>query len=218
MPVNIDSQAQLADDVLTSPWPDMFKTQQLQVQSGNLEGCWLIMNAAYSQSHRYFVKLRSISLRSWLWLWVKDEVIHISLIWGSAPSLPLVTLLKHIGLLGGHLGLFTKGPRGSTTEINTNWHTPTEHTALYTLTHRHAVKDLLTRQRNETLLMETLSHNVSCNYILTAVVYPASIFVFFYHLYLSFHRSSFSRLHWPFIPFLFQILGFLKPHLSFSCL
>lgn len=31
MPVNIDSQAQLADDVLTSPWPDMFKTQQLQV-------------------------------------------------------------------------------------------------------------------------------------------------------------------------------------------
>lgn len=32
MPVNIDSQAQLADDVLTSPRPDMFKTQQLQVQ------------------------------------------------------------------------------------------------------------------------------------------------------------------------------------------
>lgn len=31
MPVNIDSQAQLADDVLTSPRPDMFKTQQLQV-------------------------------------------------------------------------------------------------------------------------------------------------------------------------------------------
>ncbi|MEQ2169278.1 hypothetical protein GOODEAATRI_023467, partial [Goodea atripinnis] len=31
MPVNIDSQAQLADDVLTSPQPDMFKTQQLQV-------------------------------------------------------------------------------------------------------------------------------------------------------------------------------------------
>uniref|UniRef100_A0A3Q3GLD7 Regulator of G protein signaling 12a n=1 Tax=Labrus bergylta TaxID=56723 RepID=A0A3Q3GLD7_9LABR len=31
MPVNIDSQAQLADDVLTSPWPDMFKTQQLQI-------------------------------------------------------------------------------------------------------------------------------------------------------------------------------------------
>ncbi|XP_029932818.1 regulator of G-protein signaling 12 isoform X2 [Myripristis murdjan] len=30
-PVNIDSQAQLADDVLTSPWPDMFKTQQLQI-------------------------------------------------------------------------------------------------------------------------------------------------------------------------------------------
>lgn len=33
MPVNIDSQAQLADDVLTSPRPDMFKTQQLQVQT-----------------------------------------------------------------------------------------------------------------------------------------------------------------------------------------
>ncbi|XP_029382349.1 regulator of G-protein signaling 12-like isoform X2 [Echeneis naucrates] len=31
MPVNIDSQAQLADDVLTSPRPDMFKTQQLQI-------------------------------------------------------------------------------------------------------------------------------------------------------------------------------------------
>ncbi|XP_077400422.1 regulator of G-protein signaling 12 [Vanacampus margaritifer] len=31
MPVNIDSQAQLADDVLTSPMPDMFKTQQLQI-------------------------------------------------------------------------------------------------------------------------------------------------------------------------------------------
>lgn len=34
MPVNIDSQAQLADDVLTSPRPDMFKTQQLQVAAG----------------------------------------------------------------------------------------------------------------------------------------------------------------------------------------
>ncbi|CAL9694763.1 unnamed protein product [Knipowitschia caucasica] len=31
MPVNIDSQAQLADDVLTSPQPGMFKTQQLQI-------------------------------------------------------------------------------------------------------------------------------------------------------------------------------------------
>ncbi|XP_057711495.1 regulator of G-protein signaling 12 isoform X2 [Corythoichthys intestinalis] len=31
MPVNIDSQAQLADDVLTSPRPEMFKTQQLQI-------------------------------------------------------------------------------------------------------------------------------------------------------------------------------------------
>ncbi|PWA28827.1 hypothetical protein CCH79_00012981 [Gambusia affinis] len=31
MPVNIDSQAQLADDVLTSPQPEMFKTQQLQI-------------------------------------------------------------------------------------------------------------------------------------------------------------------------------------------
>ncbi|XP_046904813.1 regulator of G-protein signaling 12 [Hypomesus transpacificus] len=30
-PVNIDSQAQLADDVLTSPRPDMFMTQQLQI-------------------------------------------------------------------------------------------------------------------------------------------------------------------------------------------
>ncbi|TNN67865.1 Regulator of G-protein signaling 12 [Liparis tanakae] len=31
MPINIDSQAQLADDVLTSPRPEMFKTQQLQI-------------------------------------------------------------------------------------------------------------------------------------------------------------------------------------------
>ncbi|XP_055756540.1 regulator of G-protein signaling 12-like [Salvelinus fontinalis] len=30
-PVNIDSQAQLADDVLTSPCPNMFKAQQLQI-------------------------------------------------------------------------------------------------------------------------------------------------------------------------------------------
>ncbi len=31
MPVNIDSQAQLADDVLTAPQPNMFKHPQLQV-------------------------------------------------------------------------------------------------------------------------------------------------------------------------------------------
>lgn len=30
-PVNIDSQAQLADDILSAPHPDMFKEQQLQV-------------------------------------------------------------------------------------------------------------------------------------------------------------------------------------------
>lgn len=30
-PVNIDSQAQLADDVLTAPRPDMFRQPQLQV-------------------------------------------------------------------------------------------------------------------------------------------------------------------------------------------
>ncbi|KAM6222004.1 regulator of G-protein signaling 12 [Rhynchocyon petersi] len=30
-PVNIDSQAQLADDILTAPHPDMFKEQQLQI-------------------------------------------------------------------------------------------------------------------------------------------------------------------------------------------
>lgn len=33
-PVNIDSQAQLADDILSAPHPDMFKEQQLQVTSG----------------------------------------------------------------------------------------------------------------------------------------------------------------------------------------
>lgn len=32
-PVNIDSQAQLADDILSAPHPDMFKEQQLQVTS-----------------------------------------------------------------------------------------------------------------------------------------------------------------------------------------
>uniref|UniRef100_A0A8C6EDX7 Regulator of G-protein signaling 12 n=1 Tax=Moschus moschiferus TaxID=68415 RepID=A0A8C6EDX7_MOSMO len=31
MPVNIDSQAQLADDILSAPHPDMFKEQQLQI-------------------------------------------------------------------------------------------------------------------------------------------------------------------------------------------
>uniref|UniRef100_A0AAZ3PD98 RGS domain-containing protein n=1 Tax=Oncorhynchus tshawytscha TaxID=74940 RepID=A0AAZ3PD98_ONCTS len=30
-PVNIDSQAQLADDILNAPRPDMFKEQQLQI-------------------------------------------------------------------------------------------------------------------------------------------------------------------------------------------
>lgn len=33
-PVNIDSQAQLADDILNAPRPDMFKEQQLQVAHG----------------------------------------------------------------------------------------------------------------------------------------------------------------------------------------
>ena len=43
-PVNIDSQAQLADDILSAPHPDMFKEQQLQVmapagaEGGVLEG------------------------------------------------------------------------------------------------------------------------------------------------------------------------------------
>lgn len=43
-PVNIDSQAQLADDILSAPHPDMFKEQQLQVtapggtEDGVLEG------------------------------------------------------------------------------------------------------------------------------------------------------------------------------------
>lgn len=32
-PVNIDSQAQLADDILSAPHPDMFKEQQLQVMA-----------------------------------------------------------------------------------------------------------------------------------------------------------------------------------------
>ena len=34
-PVNIDSQAQLADDILNAPRPDMFKEQQLQVSNHN---------------------------------------------------------------------------------------------------------------------------------------------------------------------------------------
>lgn len=55
MPVNIDSQAQLADDVLTSPRPDMFKTQQLQVQdlcfqpdfSGSAQTYWVSLVAIW---------------------------------------------------------------------------------------------------------------------------------------------------------------------------
>lgn len=41
-PVNIDSQAQLADDILSAPHPDMFKEQQLQVTScfRFLQGHW----------------------------------------------------------------------------------------------------------------------------------------------------------------------------------
>lgn len=35
-PVNIDSQAQLADDILSAPHPDMFKEQQLQVSPAPL--------------------------------------------------------------------------------------------------------------------------------------------------------------------------------------
>lgn len=35
-PVNIDSQAQLADDILNAPRPDMFKEQQLQVRQETL--------------------------------------------------------------------------------------------------------------------------------------------------------------------------------------
>lgn len=38
-PVNIDSQAQLADDVLTAPRPDMFKQPQLQVRFHNVCTC-----------------------------------------------------------------------------------------------------------------------------------------------------------------------------------
>lgn len=41
-PVNIDSQAQLADDTLSTPHPDMFKEQQLQVPPRLcfLQGLW----------------------------------------------------------------------------------------------------------------------------------------------------------------------------------
>lgn len=41
-PVNIDSQAQLADDILNAPRPDMFKEQQLQVA----ERCSLLGSGA----------------------------------------------------------------------------------------------------------------------------------------------------------------------------
>lgn len=36
-PVNIDSQAQLADDILNAPRPDMFKEQQLQVRTLHIQ-------------------------------------------------------------------------------------------------------------------------------------------------------------------------------------
>lgn len=39
-PVNIDSQAQLADDILNAPKPDMFKEQQLQVTNNTSSFIW----------------------------------------------------------------------------------------------------------------------------------------------------------------------------------
>lgn len=56
-PVNIDSQAQLADDILSAPHPDMFKEQQLQVSpclrcrrdSGQEQGRGLGSQTASSQ-------------------------------------------------------------------------------------------------------------------------------------------------------------------------
>lgn len=51
MPVNIDSQAQLADDVLTSPWPGMFKTQQLQVA----ETAHSYQQQVFLKKQKYFV-------------------------------------------------------------------------------------------------------------------------------------------------------------------
>lgn len=56
-PVNIDSQAQLADDILSAPHPDMFKEQQLQVSpclhcrgdSGQAQGRGLGSQTASSQ-------------------------------------------------------------------------------------------------------------------------------------------------------------------------
>lgn len=42
-PVNIDSQAQLADDILNSPHPDMFKEQQLQVTTESITSVHLCL-------------------------------------------------------------------------------------------------------------------------------------------------------------------------------
>lgn len=48
-PVNIDSQAQLADDILNAPRPDMFKEQQLQVRQEVFKlGCLLKAHLGYN--------------------------------------------------------------------------------------------------------------------------------------------------------------------------
>lgn len=119
MPVNIDSQAQLADDVLTSPRPDMFKTQQLQVPEG-----WFLYQSWRSSPFGIQFKI-------------------LCALGGFVLISHFAQAYCIFFFSGGHLGLFTKGLWGFTREINTNWHTPTEnvaHTALYR--ERHAVRDV----------------------------------------------------------------------------
>lgn len=47
-PVNIDSQAQLADDILNAPRPDMFKEQQIQVRQEVFKLGYLLKTWGYN--------------------------------------------------------------------------------------------------------------------------------------------------------------------------
>lgn len=67
-PVNIDSQAQLADDVLTAPRPDMFKQPQLQVSFH-----------MYMYTHANLRELKSLyQTKKWTLLWNLSFFISVS--------------------------------------------------------------------------------------------------------------------------------------------
>lgn len=70
-PVNIDSQAQLADDILNAPRPDMFKEQQLQVaHSPTRQAVWIsacsssLSQTPASPQHAFFTSTTPLRLPS----------------------------------------------------------------------------------------------------------------------------------------------------------